>query len=233
MANYIGLAGATELNCSVTKSGELSDCIVVKETPEGFGFGEAAIRMAPEFLMRPQSLDGSPVGGAKVTIPLRFRPEDAPTSPPPDALAAPKTAAAMSLGRQLAASIIGESQITGAVKIYMKGLREQFAVTGTTSQQEMAMDDLEQASLASGQKQVDRMAAIFAASVSEPQLAEIATFLKSPAGQSFVEALRAAQTDAANASASTTAAVRSEVQSRLCRQIVCLVSDTPSPPAKK
>jgi protein TonB len=50
----------------------LQDCSVVSETPADYGFGDSALKMAKLFKMRPQTQDGTPVGGAKITIPLKF-----------------------------------------------------------------------------------------------------------------------------------------------------------------
>lgn len=67
-----GLEGAATLNCIATGQGTLSDCRVQTETPAGEGFGEAALRMAPLFRMKPRDREGS-VKGRPVTIPIRFK----------------------------------------------------------------------------------------------------------------------------------------------------------------
>lgn len=64
--------GSVRMSCVVTASGTLQDCSVVSETPADFGFGESAVKMAKLFKMAPKTEDGSPVGGARVTIPIRF-----------------------------------------------------------------------------------------------------------------------------------------------------------------
>lgn len=65
-----GVDGRARITCSVTDLGLLKDCAVVDETPEGFGFGAAALAMSPFFEMKPALSDGKPVGGGTVTIPI-------------------------------------------------------------------------------------------------------------------------------------------------------------------
>ncbi len=68
----MGKTGVAFLDCTVTASGALAGCSVASETPAGFGFGSAALRLSKLFKMSPRTEDGLPVGGASVHIPLRF-----------------------------------------------------------------------------------------------------------------------------------------------------------------
>jgi len=60
-----GLAGQVVLDCNVDVEGRLT-CVVASETPEGRGFGEAALRIASAHVMRPATRDGAPA-------PARYR----------------------------------------------------------------------------------------------------------------------------------------------------------------
>lgn len=72
------IAGRVVLTCLVSTLGSLRDCKVQKEEPEGYGFGMAALRLVPSFLMKPRLEDGRPVVG-DVQIPIKFNLNEVPS----------------------------------------------------------------------------------------------------------------------------------------------------------
>ena len=65
-------AGSAVLGCRVTSAGAVTGCQVVSEAPASFGFGEAALKLAPYFQLSPPTRDGRPIEGAGIQIPIRF-----------------------------------------------------------------------------------------------------------------------------------------------------------------
>jgi TonB family protein len=67
------IEGRGIIRCEVTAEGTLTNCFVLAEGPSGEGFGEAALKLAKYFVMRPMTKDGVPVAGGVITIPIRFQ----------------------------------------------------------------------------------------------------------------------------------------------------------------
>ena len=68
-----GKGGAVLLECKVAANGALEKCRVEIEDPVGLEFGQAAMELAPLFMMDLVAPDGSPVIGRTVRIPVMFQ----------------------------------------------------------------------------------------------------------------------------------------------------------------
>jgi hypothetical protein len=68
----ITTSSLAQIRCRVDAQGALYACKVVSETPPGVGAGAAALKLAPAFRMKPATLDGKPVAGGEVVIPVHF-----------------------------------------------------------------------------------------------------------------------------------------------------------------
>lgn len=67
-----GVRGAATMECRVMASGAVTNCMVVRESPAGYGFGEAALASTRYFKLNPRTVDGQAIEGAKVMIPMGF-----------------------------------------------------------------------------------------------------------------------------------------------------------------
>ena len=71
-AQRMEVGGRATLSCTVTSKGSLEGCSVVSENPGDYGFGDAAMKLSRLFRMKPKTLDGAPVDGGQITIPIVF-----------------------------------------------------------------------------------------------------------------------------------------------------------------
>ena len=59
--------------CRITPAGGLEACSIKSESPAGLGYGAAALALAPIFKMPALDLDGRPVAGRTVQIPIIWK----------------------------------------------------------------------------------------------------------------------------------------------------------------
>ncbi|HWA22473.1 MAG TPA: energy transducer TonB [Caulobacterales bacterium] len=64
--------GRVVLNCSVNADGTIN-CRVSSETPDGWGFGDAALQISKYFKMAPQTVNGEPTSGGSISVPIVFK----------------------------------------------------------------------------------------------------------------------------------------------------------------
>jgi TonB family protein len=66
------LDGRAVVTCEVAAEGLMTNCVASDETPPGIGFSAAVVAAAKSFRMQPKTIDGQPVAGGIVRIPLHF-----------------------------------------------------------------------------------------------------------------------------------------------------------------
>lgn len=71
-ARRSGTSGSATIQCVVQDDGGLRPCTVVSETPAKSGFGEAALKAAPLYLMATSTPEGRPLRGASVSVSVNF-----------------------------------------------------------------------------------------------------------------------------------------------------------------
>jgi len=116
-ASRANMGGRVRMVCFVSMTGSLEGCRVVSETPEGFGFGAAALAMSKIFSMRPRMVDGESIKGGVIVLPIDFGGPDARTfatpvwaqNPTPAQIAAafPKEAIGVESGRVVLSCGVG------------------------------------------------------------------------------------------------------------------------------
>lgn len=67
VATGVGVA-----DCLVRADGALTDCKVAREDPVGLDFGSSAVLAASVARLNPWTLDGRPVAGARIRLPIQF-----------------------------------------------------------------------------------------------------------------------------------------------------------------
>ena len=67
-----GLSGGAVVECTVTPKGRLQSCTLISETPEGYDFGKAVLKLAYYFRMAEVDGDGAPTAGRLVRLPLHY-----------------------------------------------------------------------------------------------------------------------------------------------------------------
>jgi TonB family protein len=184
LAQRLSLAGAASIKCIVDTSGSLQDCQIVKESPAGFGFGAAALRLSPYFSMKPARRDGRPITSV-LTIPIRFELAGqtivAPEAEPPP----PTSPAALELARQVLALQGASARLKALSQPAVAGLLSQVVRSGDIKFDAAALNAYQQGLDDVIADLVERHARVMAAAMTEAQLRATLDYLQSPAGSAW------------------------------------------------
>jgi TonB family protein len=64
--------GRVQVQCLLRTTGRFTDCQIIEETPRYRGRGEVALRVMRSASATPATLDGQPVDGVAVRVPVTF-----------------------------------------------------------------------------------------------------------------------------------------------------------------
>ena len=230
VAQLVGLGGRIMMNCQVSTSGTLENCTITNETPKGLGFGDAALKISEYFRMKPMTVDGVPVAGAKINIPIRFEPS-------PDQAEAGAAVAdgpqpspkALELARHIAAITFGPELMQLYVDQARKYLGERFNGVSLTEQQQAVIDDYLAAVSATGPQRADAIARRYAREFTEQQLADIAAFLESPSGRAWSTQGTGDAAENVAENQRLQKATEADARDRFCGKYDCLKLGPPPP----
>lgn len=170
LASALGIHGLATISCSVDKMGRLVDCTAMDDLPKDLGFGAAAIAMSASFRMKPQTLNGEPVDGGSVRIPIRFTlpPEDTGSEPPP-----PQSPEAMKQAQRLVAAMNVVDGVTGTFRTLAATFEKDRAPEAT---RKAAAEALLKATEAHKADLRDALARALASVFSEEEMSSLADF---------------------------------------------------------
>lgn len=238
LARALGLSGSVAMICTVEVNGSVDHCGIQSETPAGIGFGQAAIRMTPAFQMKPQMVDGAPVGGAKVDIPFTFAMPHAARAfaPPPDETGPPPSAHALDLARRLVADGGAQEEFDELKDSLVQTMQFAAAQSGVNrtkgSPADLIVQSWREAFDLGKPAMAERLAVIYARTFSEAELAQIVAFLESPAGKAWTAHASALHQKISVSIQAASPDISADARRLACQKIKCLAADTPGEAAK-
>lgn len=182
IAMALDLEGFAQIECRVSADGVLSGCRVLEESPAGLGFGPAAKSLARQFKMKPKRVDGAPVAGGEVGIPIRFR---LPTATPLPTLPNVRDAERLTLARRLAEVQGASGRRQAAVAGRIAQLRARSRGVAEPAVLEAAIAALSEAGEASRAEDLEGIAQVYALAYSADDLRLHLAFHDSDAGRAL------------------------------------------------
>lgn len=219
LAGFLKIEGRATLACAVADTGATRSCEVVFEQPAKLGFGEAALKLAKDFQMRPLTVSGAPIDGGAVRIPFTFKqPADEPETA--DARPDKPTQAALDLANRLLAETGVIDQATPDLRRGMAAM--DYAVDSDIDPRlwERAVKAYAEAYRETLPAIRDRMAELMAESFTEAQLTEFVRLAASPEARADMARAIAPLTDLViNDVVLDT--LRNRARARFCAEVDC------------
>jgi hypothetical protein len=84
-ASRAGVSGVATASCVVSASTQLEHCKIVSESPQGYGFGDALLKILTLYRVRPPTLNGQPLANDGFALQFSFQalPRSASSLTPP------------------------------------------------------------------------------------------------------------------------------------------------------
>lgn len=181
LAMAMSITGRAVVACQVDSYGALEACKVDSASPSGLGFGEAALALTAKFRMRPKTLDGRPIAGGDIRIPIRFI---FPSSTPKTVTRPPASPHALAPAKRIAAVIFSDVNVAGTMEAAAAAM--DVSGPGVEASTVEAAKSAVAAGMAAGRDHVVRVAPeIYASIFTVPELEAIAAFLGTPAGRAM------------------------------------------------
>lgn len=229
-ARFLELSGFAKIQCDVTAAGALDACVILEETPAGIGFGEATLAAAQYFRMKPMTVDGAPVAGGKVIIPLNWKTPSSGLPPDPNADGPPPSAEALALGRRVYAATGGASRAAAFYRaIIVARTQNNMGGAAGTPESEAALAAVDKAVDAEVAGYGETMAVEYAKTFSVDELSAFVTFFESPAGQVWRDHDEAMQKAHGYAAQKVWLQILADARRELCAKTAC--TPTPAAPA--
>ena len=234
LAQALGLPGKAGISCTVTTTQSLDNCHIEVETPQGMGFGQAALSLTPSFRMRPATLDGTPVGGAEVSIPIHFlmEVERRTAVAPPKESSKPPPAGALALAEKLYALPHAQDDMRGWLDRASDQIRQLGAATPPSNEQGLALAALNQAAQEIYSDNLRRREIRLAETLSERQLRDLTTFLARPEGQAWLTQNGASEKEEQSSASARFATAAMHARQQFCQKVTCIPPSPSSQPAK-
>lgn len=223
LASRLNIDGRAIVSCRVDSYGALEACAEESAEPSGLGFGEAAMALTKQFRMTPRTVDGRPVEGASVRIPIRFTMPEVEVSPP---VRTPVPPAALEAARRVIAATGGD-RVGQGVEASVRGADlSSPGVDAATV--EAGREALMPAATAIGDHLAQAMPQIYAETFTLPELQVIAAFLESPTAKLMADGRLQSGRRMNEALRSSALQVLSQARADFCRARNCDSRPTPA-----
>lgn len=207
--------GDAKIQCSVAADGTLDGCVVLAETPQGWGFGQATLALAPRFHMRPRTVDGQAVSNGRVIIPVHWAIDHSQLRPPHEAAEED-----LALARQLAHALHVDPG--GQLLTYLYSADVVPTEVEITAGRAKALNASWNDAVAKlAPEFVERYARAAAQVYTHQELVDIVAFFESPAGKAYVERSKDVGNLSLRANRETLGKFVDEVEAGFCGKDAC------------